>query len=281
MATVLDTLKKGTEYLAKHGVEDARLNMQYLLAHVLKCNRMQIYVDFDRELTEPQLGALRTMTLARAKGQPLQHLLGTTEFFGLEFKTDQRALIPRPETEELTELCSKLPLPPEPKILDLGCGSGVIGLSLARLLAERHPDLVLADISPEALELAEENRKALVPDAKVRLVQSDLFSNLPGAFHLIVANLPYIPNSEQTQLSREVQKDPPVALYGGETGTEIILRLIDEAESHLETGGVLALEFGLGQEEIIKSAIVNKKFDNIQVLRDLRQVYRFLFAAKL
>lgn len=281
MSTVLDTLQKGTGYLEKYGVEDARLNMQHLLAHVLKCDRMQIYVDFDRQLTEPQLVTLRGLTKRRAGGEPLQHLLGTSEFCGLEFKTDDRALIPRPETEDLTERCSQLELPDSPRILDLGCGSGVIGISLASLLKEDNPRITLADVSQEALDLAEENRSALLPNSDIQLILSDLFQNIEGTFDLIVANLPYIPKSEETTLSREVQRDPSLALYGGEIGTELIALFFDQVGGHIEPGGTVALEYGINQEEEVKSLAENAQFEKVEIIKDLYGVNRFLFAVKI
>ncbi len=280
MATVLDILQKGTVYLEKYGVEDARLNMQYLIAHTLKCNRMQVYVDFDRELSEPQILLLRTLTKRRGNGEPLQHLLGTSQFCGLEFKIDDRALIPRHETEELTDRCAKLDLPERPEILDLGCGSGVIGLSLAHHLKKYQPRIVLADISESALSLAEENRATLLPEAVVTLIQSDLFSSVNGPFDLIVANLPYIPNSSETTLSREVRRDPAIALFGGEVGTEIIERFFRDVNHYLKPGGIIALEYGFDQEPTVRAFAEAAAFTAIEMLKDLSGICRFLFAVK-
>lgn len=281
MATVLDTLQKGTDYLEKHGVENGRLNMQQMLAHVLKCDRMQVYVNFDRELNESQLGQLREMTRKRAKGEPLQHLLGTVEFLELEFKVDARALIPRHETEELADRCRKLTLPETPRILDMGCGSGVLGLSLAHHLDNRKPKIILADVSAEALTLAEENRLALVPEADVTLVKSDLFSELKDNFDLIVANLPYIPESEKTSLSREVLQDPDMALYGGPEGTELLARLFQEIDNFTSSGSQIALEFGIDQEQEIARLADEAQFEKIRIVRDLSGINRFLFATKI
>ncbi len=278
MATVLDTLQKGTGYLEKHGVEDARLNMQHLIAHTLKCDRMQVYVNFDRDLSETQLEILRDLTRRRARGEPLQHLLGDVPFCGFTFRSDRRALIPRQETEELTERCARLDLPLGARILDLGCGCGVIGLSLAGLLAPKNPEVTLSDISPEALSLAEENRDSLGLTDRVALVQSDLFSSITGRFHLIVSNPPYISRSEETSLSREVRNDPEIALYGGESGTEIIAALLASAGQHLEPGGLIALEFGIGQDETVAGLAGDAGFEKIRVEPDLCGVKRFLFA---
>jgi release factor glutamine methyltransferase len=283
MATVLDTLHKGTAYLEKHGVDEARLNMQHLLAHALRCDRMQLYMDFDRVLDEPELERLRELTKRRGRGEPLQHLLGTVEFCGREFLTDARALIPRPETEELVERLSReLRASPREglRILDLGSGSGVIGLCLAADLAEFSPLVTLADVSPEALALAGENRARLGLDAdRVRLVVSDLFSAVEDRFDLIAANLPYIPEKERTALSREVRRDPELALYGGgEAGTEIMERCLAACAGHLAPGGRLAMEFGEGQGPRLAAAARAGGLEGVETVKDLSGCERFLFA---
>ena len=208
MATILDTLKKGTEYLEKYEVEDARLNMEHLIAHVLKIDRMQLYLDFDRPIPEPALESLRELTKLRSKGEPLQHILGSVEFCDLEFKSDARALVPRPETEEMVSLILSHDWPEKISLLDIGCGSGVIGLSLVHHLGDRIERAVLSDISSEALALTAENAESLSLTDRVELVESDLLENITGHFDLIAANLPYIPSAEETSLSREVQARP-------------------------------------------------------------------------
>lgn len=277
MATILDTLKKGTEYLQKYQVDEARLNMEHLIAHVLKVERMQLYLDFDRPIDEPALEKLRDLTKRRSKGEPLQHLLGTVEFHGNEFKTDTRALVPRPETEELTSILAGKAWPDGVAILDMGCGSGVIGLSLAKALAPKNPAVTLADVSPDALALAKENAESLDIDAT--FIESDLFSAIHGTFDLIVANLPYIPDSEQTELSREVQRDPAVALYGGEKGTEVIDQFLDEVTGYLTPEGHIALEYGIGQVPHLRQAAEEAGFEEVEIRSDLGGIERFLFAS--
>lgn len=281
MATVLDTLQKGASYLEKHGVDEARLNMQHLLAHVLKCERMQLYLDFDRLLDEDTLEKLRDLTKRRGRGEPLQHLLGTVEFCEREFLSDQRALIPRPETEELVERIRKFrQWPVGVRILDMGAGSGVIGLSLAADLADKQPEVMLADVSPDALALAAENRVRLgVDENVVRLVESDLFSAISGAFHLIAANLPYVPESERTALSREVRRDPESALFGGgENGTDLMRRFLAECRVFLLPDGVIAMEFGEGQADELVSIANDTGLESVEIFTDLSGCQRFLFA---
>ena len=179
MKTLLEVLQAGTDYLARQGCDEARATMQHLLAHVLHCNRTALYSQFDRPVEEAELAPLRELLKRRAAGEPLQHLLGVTEFFRRDFLTDARALIPRPETEELVEMVLKK-IPDHPvRILDMGTGSGVIGVTLALELKERAGEVVLADISPQALDLALENAMRL--GARVSTIQTDLFANIPPA----------------------------------------------------------------------------------------------------
>jgi release factor glutamine methyltransferase len=283
MATLLDTLKKGAEYLQRHEVDEARLNMELLIAHVLKVGRMQLYLDFDRPLTEPQIATLRDLTVRRGKGEPLQHLLGTVEFCDLEFLTDSRALVPRPETEELTHHLLSLTWPDGAAILDMGCGSGVIGIALAHHLAAREgAQVTLADLSPEALSLARENADRLLPgSSSVTFLESDLFAGLGEArFDLIVANLPYIPRSSETALSREVLRDPPLALYGGETGLEVMERFLAAAPDHLRPGGKIAMEFGIDQGPELARLAEDHGLSGVTLRNDLSGIERFLFATK-
>lgn len=280
MATILDTLKKGTEYLQKHEVEEARLNMEWLIAHVLKVGRMQLYIDFDRDIPESALESLRDLTKRRGRGEPLQHLLGTVEFCDLDFKTDGRALIPRPETEDLTRRLLARDWPRDAAILDLGCGSGVIGLSLAHGLMGKGVSVTLADVCPEALSLARENAIVLPEGSEVRFVESDLFSAIEGTYDLIAANLPYIPDADETELSREVRRDPALALYGGPLGTEIMDRFLRESAAYLNPGGLIAMEFGIGQAETLRLLAEDLGYDPVEIQSDIGGIERFLFATK-
>ena len=282
MKTVLQTIQSGTPYLEKAGVESARLNMEYMLAHVMGCKRMQLYLQFDRPLEEAILEPLRDLTRRRAKREPLQHLLGTVEFMGREFKCDARALIPRPETEELIEKIlahyKKENLPPPARILDMGTGSGVIGLSLAHAFPESHA--TLADVSPEALALAEENAgKTALPDGRASFVLTDLFQNLTrGPFDLIVANLPYIAAGEVPTLAAEVQRDPVLALDGGPVGTEIIARFLADLTPHAAPGALIALEIGAGQSSDLLPVMEHFGLRESRSVSDYSGRDRFLFS---
>lgn len=281
MKTVLETLRSGTPWLEKAGVENARLNMEHLLAKVLGCRRMQLYMDFDRPLAEEQLAPLRELLKRRGKGEPLQHLLGTVEFMGREFLCDARALIPRPETEELVErILAEYKREGSAKpadILDMGTGSGVIGLSLA--MAFPGARVVLADLSPDALALAQANSEKLgVPAERVEFIPSNLFSALGGRrFDLIAANLPYIAAEEIRELSREVRHDPVLALDGGPGGTEIIEAFIHALPQHLTLNGFAALEVGAGQTAGLAEAMRRAGLRDVVTADDLSRRDRFLF----
>ena len=274
MTTVLETLDKGTAYLTKKGIEDARRNMQMLVAHQLSCTRMDLYLRFDQPLEESDLVPLRDLLKRRGEGVPLQHLLGVVQFHRRDFKTDARALIPRPETEELVEwLLKHAKLPAAARILDMGCGSGVLGLTLAA----EYPDaqVALADVSPEALSLTKENA-ARLEISNAGFVESDLFSGLGDAmFDLIVANLPYVPESDRSTLAREVHHDPALALFGGPDGLDVIRRFVPEAARRLLPGGWLALEIGIDQAPQTESLLRAAGLTDLLTLKDLSGIARF------
>lgn len=277
MTTVLEILDGGTRYLEKRGIEDARRNMQMLVAHQLHCTRMELYLRFDQPIEESELVPLRESLKKRGEGVPLQHLLGTVWFHRNEFITDARALIPRPETEELVDILLKLPLPATARVLDLGCGSGVLGLSLAAAKPGWH--VTLADISPDALALTRENAVKLEL-TNVAFVESDLFSALDGAFDLIAANLPYVPETERATLTTEVLHDPDLALFGGPDGLDVIRRFIPVAIEKLEPGGWTGLEIGHEQASQVARLLEDSGFTDIEVKNDLSGIARFPLARK-
>lgn len=282
MKTIQEVLGSGTAYLEAHGVEGARHSMQSLLVHVLGCNKTWLYLHYEDPLPEAQLAALRELLRQRCKGVPLQHLLGSTEFFRREFRTDSRALIPRPETEELVELALQMaPRRQGMRVLDMGCGSGVIGISLALELARQKPEVVLADVSEAALSLALENATSL--GARVRTYRSDLFSAWdapeegaiapPDGFDLVLANLPYVPEGEE--LAPEVQHDPATALFGGADGLDVVRRFVQNCLPHLSPGALVMLEVGHDQGARTCGLMQEAGFTRCRVLPDMCGKYRF------
>ena len=274
--TVLEVLQATAAYFKKHNIESPRLNAEHLLAHVLARKRIELYLEFERELTETELGPLRDLVKRRSEGEPLQHLLGTVEFCGHVFLCDKRAMVPRPETEELVEFLKSEIRNPRSEIVDVGTGSGVIALALA---AEFPETKVLAvDVSDDALALARENAARLNLSDRVRFLNSRLLENVEGVLDVIVANLPYISTQDRHTVSREVLHDPEIALFAGARGDELMRELIDQAPSRLRSGGMLALEIGLGQSEGLLSALAEKNYRDICSKNDYSGVTRFLFA---
>jgi len=274
--TVLGVLQSTTAYFKKRGIENPRLNAEHLLAHTLDRTRMELYLEFERILSEAELVPLRDLVRRRGEGEPLQHLLGTVEFCGQTFLCDRRAMVPRPETEELVEFLKSEIRNPKSEIVDVGTGSGVIALSLAAEFPEAK--ILAVDVSEEALALAEENAARLNLSDKVRFLKSHLLEKVDGAFDLIVANLPYISTQDRHTLSREVLRDPEVALFAGAQGDELVRELIAQAPARLRPGGLLALEIGLGQSQGFLSSLAEKKYRDIYSKNDYSGVIRFLFA---
>ena len=274
--TTLEVLNAATSYLDKHGVESARLNAEHLLAHVLGMRRrIDLYLQFERPLSEGQRAPLRELVKRRADGIPLQHILGEVEFCGRVFSCDARALIPRPETELLVELVLK-ESGAAASILDVATGSGVIGLSLALSL----PDVAvtLCDISSEALSLASDNALRHGIADKVTRKESDLLDAVEGIFDIIVSNPPYIPTVDIATLSREVLNDPVLALDGGADGLRIVERLVEASSLKMSPGGLLAMEIGHDQAARLVEILKVHNFRDIVVHRDYQDVERFVFS---
>ncbi len=274
MKPLLEILQSGTAYLEKRKIEEARLNMEHLLAHVLGCRRLDLYLRFNETVAERDLAALRELLRRRGEGEPLQHLLGTVEFCGHEIVCDHRALIPRPETEMLVELILKKFTTSPVRVLDMAAGSGCIGLSLAK--AWPACDVTLADISEDALDLARLNasRLGLTP----KFIRSDLFEKITGSFDLVTANLPYIPSAEIPALSIEVRRDPVLALDGGADGLRIVERFINDAPSHLNSNALIALELGHDQGALVAARCAELGCQNVSTATDLSGIHRFVFA---
>ncbi len=254
---VLDVLQSTAAYFKKRGIENPRLNAEHLLSHTLGRTRMELYLEFERTLGEAELAPLRELVRRRGEGEPLQHLLGTVEFCGHTFLCDKRALVPRPETEQLVELliADLGPRIAHSRIVDIGTGSGVIALSLAKEFPES--EIFATDVSEDALAIARENSARLGLSGHVQFRKSDLLENLDERFDLIVANLPYIATQDRHTLSREV---------------------FEQAPPRLHPGGMLALEIGFDHSEALLSALAEKNYRDICSKNDYSGVTRFLFA---
>jgi release factor glutamine methyltransferase len=206
----------------------------------------------------------------------LQHLLGTVEFFGRTYRCDARALIPRPETEQLVEKVLAEVGNPAVRVVDVGTGSGVIALTLA--LERPEASVTAVDVSREALALAGENAALHGLSERVDFLESDLLAGVAGPFDVIVANLPYIATGEMAGLSPEVRRDPVLALDGGDDGLALVSRLIESAPVFLSAGGVLALEIGHDQAGRVEFLLTANNYRDIKILRDYQGIERILIA---
>jgi release factor glutamine methyltransferase len=274
--TLLEVLRSTTDYFAKRNVENPRLNAELLLAHALGRKRIELYLGFEDALGPSELDPLRELVRRRGQGEPLQHLVGTVEFLGREFLCDKRALVPRPETEELVEFLQSAIRNPQSAILDVGTGNGVIAISLA--LAFPGAEVIAVDVSDDAIALAKENSARFGLGDRIQFVKGDLLTGLASKFDTIVANLPYVARQERGTLSREVLWDPEVALFGGDKGDELVRALIDQAPGSLSPNGLLALEIGLGQAEGLRTALEAKNYHDIEAKNDYSGITRFLLA---
>ncbi len=237
-------------YLADKGVENARLEAEWMLCRVLGLDRVGLYLNHDRPLVEPELAAYRCMIARRSKREPLQHILGGQEFCGLDFKVTPDVLIPRHDTETLVEEAIAR-MPRARRILDIGTGSGCIAVILARRIPGA---LVTAlDVSGPALAVARSN--AAEHAVEIEFLCGSLFDPVrERTFDLIVSNPPYIPSREIETLEPEVRDyDPRVALDGGKDGLDIYREMIPAAIRHLEPGGWLLVEIGQGQGSGVES----------------------------
>ena len=262
------------DYLDSKGVENARLDAEWLLAGALDMNRLQLYLQYDRLLSLTEKSTFKSLLLRRAAREPLQYILGNTAFRELDLLTDRRVLIPRQETEILVE--TVLAWGSEQKegmenVLDLGTGSGAIGISLA--LEGKCSKVVATDVKNDALAVARINAKQNGVEHLMEFRSGSLFEVVKSdeKFQIIVSNPPYIPDDETMLLQPEVLEwEPTEALFGGKAGMEIMRKIIIGAPNNLTPGGLLALECGLGQAEQVVSEIeATKTFSSVMIHRDL------------
>ena len=251
------------------------IESELLFTHVLGCDRVSLYLNKDNFLTSNQAMLISSSLERRIKGEPLQYILGKTEFMGLEFRVNSQVLIPRPETEILVEAAIKYAK--GKKILDLGTGSGCIAVSVAKKSSA--VDVTAVDISKDALDIAEDNAK--LNGVKVRFLEADFFKGLFTKYDLIISNPPYIPFDEIKSLQPELKYEPFVALDGGRDGLESYKKIIKEAPDYLEDNGILMMEMGFNQRKYIEVIFSGVKcFDIIEIIKDYNNIDRVIVAKK-
>jgi release factor glutamine methyltransferase len=236
--TVLELLENTTRYFARHGVPSPRLTIELMLAEVLQKSRMQLYLEFDQSISDAVMDRLRPLVKRRADGEPLEYLLGGTTFAGHRIALTPDVLIPRPETEILLDEAVKLIEPTGLPVLDVGTGSGILAVALARKFPQL--EVMAVDFSPAALAVARGNAERNAEQSgKILFLEGDLMENpsLPERFQMIVANLPYVPTGQIDGLMREVRHEPRLALDGGPDGLDLVRRLIAQRVRRRPGGG--------------------------------------------
>jgi len=248
--TISEALHRASKTLAAHSIEDASLEAELLLMHILGIDRARLYARLGEEISADDAQALAQLVQRRLRHEPAAYIIGHREFFGHDFFVAPGVLIPRPESELLVQAAFDFVqeglLHGHPIIADIGTGCGAIAISLALLLPEAK--IYATDISPQALEIARVNRDKHGVQDRVHLLQGDLLAPLPEPVDIIVANLPYIKEEDWGKLSAEIRMyEPRVALVGGRDGLDGVRRLLIEANEKLRCGGLILLEIGVGQ----------------------------------
>jgi release factor glutamine methyltransferase len=281
MPTLLEIVRKSAEFLSSRGLEHGRLDAELLIGHALGLPRMQLYVQFERLLSEAELEKVRPLVRRRAAHEPVQYIIGLTEFAGLELQVDARVLIPRPETERLVELLGeRLADRPPADILDLGTGSGALALALAKQFPAAR--VVALDRSSDALTVARLNgaRHPALAE-RVTWLESDWWSALraDATFTLIVANPPYLTEVEWAETKREVRDyEPKAALTAGDEGLADLRRIVAEAPARLRPGALLALETGIAQHAALLAMAEAAGLVGAESLADLTARPRYVLA---
>jgi len=274
---ITDWLRHAQGVLTETGCPDPEIDARWMAEDVLRMTRTDLKFEGEREVLPKELARLNAMLSRRAAGEPVQYILETADFMGLRFHVDRRVLIPRQDTETLVEnALIALSGQAEPAVLDLCCGSGCIGLSLKSLCPRAQ--VVLTDVSKDALEVAKLNAEQLSVD--VEFHHGDLYKAVGRArFDLIASNPPYIPHGDMAALQREVLHEPAMALDGGADGLDFYRRIASEAPNHLNAGGAIYLEVGLGEAEAVL-ALVREHIDCAEsgAIKDLNGIDRVVYA---
>jgi release factor glutamine methyltransferase len=270
--TVRRVLEWTTAHLKKHGSDTPRLDAEILLAHARGCPRIQLYTQFEEQLSDAVRAQMRELVQRRSKREPVAYLVGQREFFSLSFKVTRDVLIPRPDTETLVmEVLDAVKGRSSPRILDLCTGSGCVAIAVARNCKDAQ--VTATDISPAVIAVAEENAERLKVADRVECLQSDLFDAIPERlkFDVIASNPPYVPSAEIDQLDPEVSlHEPRSALDGGADGLSILRRIIDEAPARMAPGGLLMLEFTPEQATVLESLMSEHgRYEKLSIRKDL------------
>lgn len=283
--TILSLMNWSTEYLAEKGIDSPRLTSELLLCRVLRCPRIDLYTNFDKPLFAEDLSEFKSLFKRRLAREPLQYILGETEFMGLRFMVDHRALIPRPETELLVEYMTELSKDLHFKhILDVGTGSGNIAISIAKFLGDVQVDAV--DASTDALDVARNNAQYHASGERVNFfccnILSDTLPEVPYLYDAIVSNPPYISSSEFELLEPEVKVyEPRIATTDMGDGLTFYHALAELGKKSLRPGGVLCVELGFDQADEVAKIFEQSGYHNPERRIDYNKIQRVLSARRV
>ena len=282
MITVLESINLSAEYLKNKGIESPRINAELLLAHILNCKKLNLYLSFEKPLTEGELTKYRELLKRRSKFEPLQYIIGKVEFYGIDFKVNSSVLIPRQETEILIEtIIEQYKKYDNLKILDIGTGSGNIAISLAKNLDNSFVTAI--DISEDALKTASENALLNSINDKTEFIKVDfLKEEFNGKdYDVVVSNPPYISMEEFETLSPELKEyEPQIALTDYYSGLMFYEIISQKSNYLLKPGGKLFFEIGKGQLSNVAEIMRNNNYQNITVNKDYLNIERVISGEK-
>jgi len=277
--TARDLLLRSAEYLTSHGVPHARREAEWLVAEIMGCGRLDVYLRYEETVSDAARTRLREMIMRRGKREPLAYVIGHMPFMDLSIEVTLDVLVPRPETEILVETATeRFPADAKISIADVGTGSGCIACAL--LESFPNAELTATDISEKALAVAKRNLEKLNLASRVKLLRADLLPEGAGQFDLVMANLPYVSESDYEKVEPEVKAEPKVALVPGPTGLELISKLIARVPAFLAPGGWLLLEIGYNQSSKVKSLLEEAGMQNVFIEEDFAGLPRVAGGSK-
>ncbi|MBC8525721.1 MAG: peptide chain release factor N(5)-glutamine methyltransferase [Candidatus Cloacimonetes bacterium] len=279
--TIKDVLLWTTRYFETKNIQSPQLNAEMIIAKVLNCSRMELYLKFDKPLNPIEREKIRKLLKKRATHYPLQYLLGESEFYGYKFLVNAGVMIPRPETEILVDSVIsyiKQTNKNNWNILDIGTGTGIIPISISKYFISKEIKIhfLAIDISETALENAKKNSE-LHKTQNIKIKKSNLFENISGKFDIIISNPPYISENELNNLQDEVKYfEPKSALLGGKKGLKYYHKILQEAEKYLNEDGRLFFEISATQKNNLEKDIKAFNFKIIDIIKDYNDFYRVL-----
>jgi len=283
MLTVLHALNKSTDYLEQKGIESPRMNAELLLADILKCKRLELYLMYDRPLTEKELTEYREYLKRRSTFEPAQYIIGTVEFYGLEFKVSPAVLIPRPETEILVEsVINFVNKEDKLRIMDIGSGSGNISIAIAVNLANAYVTGI--EVSESAIKIAEENLKKYNCNKRVSFLNCDILSvnrDELTDFDIIVSNPPYVSKEDYGKVQKEILNyEPNIAVTDFYDGFKFYREIISLAAQILKPDGKIFLEIAQGQSKKINEIMKENNFKDVSIVQDYQKIDRVIYGVK-